>query len=308
MAEQVVIPGSLSEASSLLTARPVGLVPFQIRGQVLALQGAEAGIDAAVPVVADYFVGAVLDLPSADVPVTVRMLDDWGVDMEAVVAEAARNRAQVEASVDAFEEALVISGVSFAAAALRDPGAVSRFREGATPVIVVPDAGTVVLGFAEDPGSLVSAARAVERVLAQSSHTVSVTALVRSENGWVPFEWPEAVSAEVSRLGKRWDSVQYGAARTVVQESYAAAGSDVFVAELVLAADATGEYVTYASVTEGAVSVVPRAQFLVLNAADGRIGQVPFGRVLDAGVLAPAPGTVPDYFSVTRFPAELLGS
>ena len=118
MAEQVVIPGSLSEASSLLTARPVGLVPFQIRGQVLALQGAEAGIDAAVPVVADYFVGAVLDLPSADVPVTVRMLDDWGVDMEAVVAEAARNRAQVEDSVDAFEEALVISGVSFAAAAL----------------------------------------------------------------------------------------------------------------------------------------------------------------------------------------------
>lgn len=306
MTADIQIPETFAEASELLTARPVGLVPFQIKGQQLALQGAESGIDAAVPAVGDCYIGAILDLPTADVPVTGSMLDSWGVEMSAVVAAAARNRSDVEASVDAFEEALVISGVPFAAAALRDPAAVGGFRPDATPVILVPDPGVVVLGFVEQPESLVSLARAGELALANATRTVSATPLVRSGDSWAPFDWPEAARAEADRLRKRWDSVQYGAARDVVQATYAAAGSDVFVAELALATDASGEYVTYATVVEGVASVVPRAQFLVLTAEDGRSAHVPFDAVADAGVLVPAAGTVPEYFSVERFPAELI--
>jgi hypothetical protein len=306
MTADIEIPQTFAEASELLTARPVGLVPFQIKGQQLALQGAESGIDAAVPAVGDCYIGAILDLPTADVPVTGSMLDSWGVEMSAVVAAAARNRSDVEASVDAFEDALVISGVPFAAAALRDPAAVAGFRPEATPVILVPDAGVVVLGYLEHPESLVSLARAGELALANATRTVSATPFVREGDAWALFTWPDAVQAEAERLQKRWDSVQYGAAREVVQATYNAAGSDVFVAEHALATDQAGEYVTYATVVEGVASVVPLVQFLVLNAEDGRIARVSFDDVAEAGVLTPATGTVPDYFSVERFPAELM--
>lgn len=305
MVADVQIPGSLNEARSVLTARALGLVPFQIRGQLLAVQGAESGADAAVPVAGDYFVGAVLDLPGADVPVNASMLATWGVGMESVLTAAHENRAQQEATVHEYGAALVIEGVPFASAALRNPAAVSQFRTGATPVIIVPEPGIVVVGFAEDDASLISAAVAAEQAIANTSRTVSITPLVSTGAGWAPFEWPAAVQAEAGKLRRRWDSIQYAAARSVLQQTYAAAGSDVFVAELALAESASGEWVTFASVSQMPM-VVPRADFFVLTSDDGRSTRVTFAQLAALpGVLAAASGTVPEYFVVTRFPSEL---
>lgn len=306
MTDDIEIPRTLAEATPLLKPRPLGLVPFQIRGQQLALQGAESAVDTAIPVAADYYLGAILDLPAADVPVTGGMLDSWGVDMAAVFAAARENTAQDEAGVQSFDAALVISGMPFAAAVLRDPAALAAFATEATAVIIIPEPGTVLLGFAEDDDSLNSLARAAEASLAGASRTVSAMPLIRSGDGWAPFEWPAEVAAPVGRLQRRWDSVQYAASRPVLQETYRAAGDEAFVAELVLAEGEGGAYATYATLMDMR-TVVPRADMLVLSADDGRISHVPFAEVAAmAGVLSPAPGTVPEYFVVDRFPVELI--
>ncbi|MDQ0644074.1 hypothetical protein [Microbacterium murale] len=308
MTGEIEIPASLDEARAVLTDRPVGVVPFQIRAQLLAVQGVEQAVDAAVPVVEDYYVGAILDLPNADVPVTTTMLEEWRVTMDDVVRAGAAARAQAESPIEQFGAALVIRSVAFAAAALRDPAAVSALRPDAVPVIVIPDVGHTLVGFADDHASLASVAAAADRVLANTDRSVSITPLVRGASGWERFEWPESVAAEVGRMGRRWDQVQYSAARDVLNRTYAAAGVDVFVATLELAQQGDdGPFTTYATVTKDVHTVIPRADFIVLNGGDGRMQRVPFERLLELpGVLTPSAGTVPDHFEVSRFPEELL--
>lgn len=306
MTAEIEIPETLDAARPLLTLWPVGLVPFQIRGQQLALQDAAAAASAAIPVVADYYLGASLDLPAADVPVSESMLDAWGVEMDEVVDAAAANRAGDEATVDQYGAALVVSGVSFAAAVLRRPAALSGLMTAADPVVIVPEPGLVVVGSAGNAASLASAALAAEESLARTDRPVSVTPLVRSGDGWEPFVWPDEVALEARRLRQRWDNVQYAAARPTLQATYQANGQNAFVAEHALAEDADGNRITYATLQE-LRSVIPRTDLLVVQGDDGRIAQVTFAAVAAlGGVLLPAPGTVPEYFAVTRFPRELL--
>ncbi|GAT74311.1 hypothetical protein MHM582_2816 [Microbacterium sp. HM58-2] len=306
MTTQIDIPRSLAEATPLLTPWPVGLIPFQIRAQHLALQGAADAATSALPVVADYYVGASLDLPSADVPVNGSMLDAWGVEIDAVVEAARVNRAADEAEVRSYGSALVIEGVPFAASVLLNPGALSQLVADGTPVIIVPEPGIVVVGYAEDAVSLASLAGAAEESLSKSGRPVSATPLVRTADGWAPFTWPEGVASEAGRLRRRWDNVQYAAARSVVQAGYEAGGRRVFVADHALAEDAEGNRITYAALT-GPLMLVPRADYYVLQADDGRMAQVPFASVeARQDVLVPAQGVVPEYFVVNRFPDELI--
>lgn len=301
------IPATLEEAASKLVASPVGLVPFQIRGQSLALRGAESDLEAAAPVTADYFLGAALELPGEDVPVTAATLASWRVELSAVIAAAISAHADDIEEVTPAGAATVIRGRAFAAAVLHDARALApHVADGGTPVIIVPDVGTVVLGRAGDEASLSALATAAEQVLAESARAVSATPLVATADGWALFTWPDGIAEDVRRLQRRWDSIQYRAARPVLQETYRRAGKDVFVPECVLATDPSGRIVTYAALLDGR-TVTPRADLLVLNDGSGGIRPVPFDEIaaLD-GVLVPAPGAVPEHFLVTRFPAELL--
>lgn len=300
------IPRTFEEARTSLSARPVGLTPFQIRAQRLALDGASDGIDAAAPIAGDYYVGAYLDLPTADVPVSARMLEDWGLTLDAVLDVAADNHSSEEANVAQFESALIIEGVHFAAAALRSPRAVSGFRPDATPVMVIPEPGIVLLGFAEDADSISSLVTVAQRFVSESGRAVSISPLVKQGEAWAEYPWPASVSGGVAELARRWDRAQYTAARPVLQRTYQNAGQDVFVADLVLAESPQGGLTTYATVMDVRM-VVPRADLLVLQSDDGQIKPVPFDEVAAVpGVLESARGTVPAYFAVSRFPAELV--
>ena len=303
--ERSQIPGALAEARELLSARPLGLVPFQIRGQALALRGAEAELEAAVPIVADYYLGAVLDLRGGTVPVSASMLEAWGIDLPTALEAAHQRQEHADGEADGDDGAVVLRGVPAAAELLRNP-AIAEAHASDVPVVVVPDAGTVVIGSADDESSLIALALAAERVLAESEHPVSITPLVAVDGRWEPFEWPASAEAAVRRLQRRWDALQYAAARPALQELYRRSGQDVFVSECVLADDPSGRTVTYAALLNGR-TVTPRVDLLVLNDGSGGIRPVPFDEVaaLD-GVLAPAPGAVPEHYLVTRFPAELL--
>jgi len=114
---------------------------------------------------------------------------------------------------------------------------------------------------------------------------------------------------ETGRMQRRWDHLQYRAAKEVLNRTYAAAGVDVFVATLELAQQGDdGPMETYATVTQDVHTVIPRADMIVLNGGDGRMQRVPFERFAELpGVLTASVGTVPEHFEVTRFPAELLG-
>jgi len=301
MVARVALPETLAEARPHLFARVAGAVAVSLQQRTLAAQGAFDAAEETVPVVVDYALGAVLDLPDADVPVSASLLSRWGVGFEAVLAVAEERRAQLEASIDRVGTAHVISGVPFAAAVLRDPAAVQQLRPGGTPVIVIPDAGTVVLGFAEEPESLQWVAKAAEHVLAGSSRWVSAEPLVRAGGAWEPFVWPAEAAADVARLNRRRDSVQYGAARQALQPAFEDEG--VAVAELVLA-EREGAYSTYATLVEGVESVVPRVDELVLASADGRVTRVPFDEVAAVpGLLEPVEGVTPAYSRVRAFPA-----
>ena len=300
------LPSTFDDARPLLTARAVGGVPLGLRAQRLALDGAVSAVDATVPVAADVRIGAILDLPQADVPVTDGMLRDWGVSLEDVLSTAVAGRAAVAPTVQQIDGAHLVSSMPFAAYALREPDAVAGLVAGRTPVILVPVVGAVVVAAAEDPAGLAVAARIAERVLQSDEHAVSVTPLVRSGSSWVPFTWPAEAAEEAAALRRRWDVQQYAVQRPLLQAHYDRTEQQYLVAEAALAGTPEGGTTTYTTLTEGVQTVLPWVEQVVLVRETGAATRVPMPRLAEAsGILVRLPDLDPPLLYAARFPVEL---
>lgn len=301
------LPPTFEQARPLLTARPLGRTPLGLTAWRLAAGGAQTAADAARPIAADLLVGAILDLPEVDVPVTEGMLRDWGVSLDDVIAAATANRSSVQPRVQPIEGAYLVSSVPYAAYALQTPEAVATLVPGRTPVILVPTTGELVVAAAEDPAGLHVAVRVAERILQSDNRGVSVTPLVRDGSRWVPFEWPGSVAPVVRVLRQRWDVAQYAAQRPLLQAHYAGGQQDYAVAEAAMFAAPDGTTVTSTTLVEGAPTVLPWVEEVVLVAESGAAQRVPMAELARIpGLLVRLPDLDPARMYASRFPTELL--
>ncbi len=291
----------------MLATHPVGEFGRQIRARSLELRGVPADVasDPVQPIVADYSLCAFLDLPGSSIRVNESMLAAWDVDLPTVIRAAMNNRTEDTGDIYPAESAVVVTGVHFSAAVLLSPVSLSRISGAGTPVIIVPEVGTVVVAWAEYPASLASAARLAESIQANSQQLVSATALVRKGNSWTPFTWPNFVTREVGNLQRRFGTRIYADARPLTQQSLALQGRDIYVAECALTQGPDGQAMTVASVSDRPTAV-PSVDRLWLVPGGGQPKAVPFQHVAAAGVLEELPIGPVRYDLVTRFPFELL--
>lgn len=300
------IPATFDQARRLLSIRPVGALPLQIRRLELAMQGAAHALDVVQPIVADVCVGPYLDLPDGDVPISAGLLAQWGAGLpHALDAAVANGFGLPVPPAHSIESVHLYRDIRFAATALLRPELIRGLPVDGDPVVLLPTVGNLVVGGSADPAGLAFMVRIADRILQSDGPAVSVQPLIRHGLSWAPFDWPAAARPHAHALRRRWDTLVYGAQRTLLQAHYARAGEPHRVAELAMAAK-DGDTLTYTTLTEAVPTVLPPAEVVVLVRADGQATRLPMRHLLDSpGLLAPVPESAPPLFYATRFPDEL---
>ncbi|GAB2623659.1 hypothetical protein GCM10027067_39920 [Pseudactinotalea suaedae] len=308
-------PETFDEAKPLLRVRPVGLVPLADRRRMGEVHGDPGAADAVSAAVADYHVGAVLDLPSADVPVSESVAARWGVPIGEILLAASDNVRNEAVRLFEHDGAIVNEGRAAAALTLLGgprylpPGDMPEMQRGRglTPVIVIPDDTNCLIGFAEDPSSIVAIARVAEEVLSSTRRPVSITPLVADDDRWVPYTWPAEAAPAVGQLSRRWDLIRYERTRDVLTEWLEHRGEQLLVAKVMVGArPEDGRYRSMASWVDGMVNLIPYVDEVVLVRADGATTALPLTALLERRLLEPYEGVYPEYMIGTRFPTELI--
>jgi hypothetical protein len=302
----VQIPPTFEAARRVLAVRPVGALPLQIRRLQLGLQQAAYALDVVLPIVADVCVGPYLDLPDADLPVSAGMLAQWGAGLpHALDAAVSNSFGRTVPQAERVESVHLYRDTRFAATALLRPELIRALAVDGDPVVLVPTAGTLIVGGSADRAGLAFMARIADRILESDQDTVSVQPLILHGFGWAPFDWPASTQPHAQALRRRWDIVHYGAQRPLLQEHYERTGQPHRVAELALAAK-DGDTLTYTTLTEGVPTVLPLADAVVLVRSDGQADRLPMEQLFRLpGLLAPVPDSVPPLVFASRFPGEL---
>jgi hypothetical protein len=300
------MPSTLDHARPVLGIRPVGGVSWQLRRLRLTIQGAGHTLGVVQPIVADICVGPYLDLPDADVPVSAGMLAQWGAGLpHALDAAVANGFGRQVPQAERIESVHLYRDARFAATALLRPELIGRLSVDGAPVMLVPTTDTLIVGGSADPVGLTFMARFADRLLESDRSAVSIHPLVLHGFGWAPFEWPRSAQPHAATLRRRWDTIQYGVQRPLLQAHYERDGQPHRVAELALATG-DGDALTCTTLTEGVPTVLPPADVVMLVRTDGRATRLPMDHLTRApGLLVPVPDSVPPLAFATRFPDEL---
>lgn len=300
------IPATFDEARCMLSVRPVGALPLQLRHLRLALQGALDGLDVVQPIVADLSVGMVLDLPDVDAAVSAAQLARWGVGLpQALDAAVAAAFDRPVPQAQRVESVHLYRDVRFAGTALLRPELLRGLPVDGDPVILLPTVGDLLVGGANDPAGLTFIVRMAERVVQSDAIPVSIQPLILRGSGWTPFEWPAAARPYANALRRRWDGLHYAAQQPLLNQHFERLGPPYFVPELGLFAK-DGETITVTSLTEGVPTLLPLADLVGLVRVGGQVTQVPMEQLFRIpGLLVPVPNTAPPRVFATRFPTEL---
>lgn len=300
----VDVPVTLEAARASLRVRPLGQLPFSVRSLERTVRAPGTGFEIGRHVAGDVYLGPYLELPGGDVPVTDLMVDSWGVERDAVI-DLALSTVGAPGEPRPLDELLVFGGAG-AASILADPARLDPWSAGRTPVLVVPDIATALVGWVESAASLVLLARVAERAVAGTATPVSVAPLVRVASGWEPFEWPVDAEAAVDRLHHRWEHAHYTLTQEVLRELYRTTNRPYVTATHVLG-ERGEELVSAASIVEGSENLLPVVDTVVLVRADGSSTPVPYTSLQSIeGLLQRVENPSPPYHLVTRFPTELL--
>lgn len=300
------IPATFDMARPVLAIRPVGALPLQIRRLQPAMQGPPQSLDVVQAIAADVCVGPYLDLSGADVPVSADMLAHWGAGLPHLLDAAVSNSfGRTVPQAERVESVHLYRDARFAATALLRPELIRALAVDGDPVVLVPTVGNLIVGGSADRAGLAFMARIADRILESDHHTVSIQPLILYGFGWAPFDWPNPAQSHAHNLRRRWDTIQYGAQRPLLQAHYEHTGQPHRVAELALAAK-DGDTLTYSTLTEGVPTVLPLADAVVLVRSDGEATRLPMDQLRRTpGLLTPVPESVPPLVFASRFPGEL---
>jgi hypothetical protein len=308
-------PARFADAVALLRLQPVGPIPLADRRRLGQLHGDLGAADAVIPITADYHVGAILDLPDVDVPVSGTRVELWGTTIGEVLAAAYDNAGLERVRLFEHDGAVVLESRAMAASLLLSgPGHVipgthpelARWGE-LTPVILIVDDATCLVGYAEDPSSIESVARVAEEALSTTMRPVSVTPLMAQGDRWVPYSWPAHAASAVHQLHRRWDFVRYERSRDAIVKWMEDRGEFPVVQRLkVGAGNDDGVYRSHVPWVEGIDNLLPITDDVVLVTNKGVRTMVPFSVLEDRGLLPPYPGLYPEYRLGSDFPADLV--
>lgn len=301
-------PSSFEEAHPLLRLRPLGADPLAIRRTMVVNAGGDPqDADAARPAVADLLVGAYLDLPTADVPVSSRQLSDWQVSLDEVITEAAaRTPTPAGEHVGA---ASYVDDRSVAAAALLNPDLARSVHGSGTPFVLVPTQQHLIVADLDDGASLGAAFQlAVQALQDPNTRLVSRTPLALRSDGWAPVELAD--EGPVRTLRHHFDNRLYAEATEQVKAAHERLGiTDVMVPKYQAGQKPTGETMSITSLTDepGLRAFLPLTDEVALVRVDGSgVTPVPMERLRSVPELTrPVPGLRPPYLEVNRFPDEL---
>ncbi|SDH43008.1 hypothetical protein [Agrococcus jejuensis] len=295
------LPATLEAARPLLVGRAFTGVGHALRVRELRLQGVEGYLEAAAVVVDDLYVGAVLDLPTSDVPVSSELRTRWGVVASEVVAAA--TSAEHPPALSQVGAVVVVQGAAPVAAVLHRAALVERVLGSRAPLVVAPAVDTMVVAPADDPQAVLAAAQIADRVLAGTQHPLSAAPLVRSGEGWAIGAWPQAAQAAGRALRARLTVLEHARLRQLLQAHYDRTDESAVIAEAVLVPAADGGAATRARFVEGQRTVLPRVDEVELVRADGGTRLVSFAALAAVqGLLTPLEGTAPPLVYPTAFP------
>lgn len=304
------IPTTFDDARPLLRLRPLGGTQLALRGTLVAnAGGTPADVDAAAPVVADLLVGAYLDLPTRNVPVSWAMLETWGASLDELL-EAGLAVMPAHATPERVGAATYVDDPGTAAAALLDASLVRGMRSGAAPLVLQPTQQHLIVADLHDEGSIAAAldlaAEAVQQPIARLASRATISL---GPHGWQAVALQD--SARTTTLRHLFDARMYGGARDLVTAANERLGiDDVIVPRYQAARKATGETMSTTSLTDDpdVRTFLPLADQVVLVRVDGSaVVPVPMERLRAIpGVATPVEGLSPTYLEVRRFPEELL--
>lgn len=293
-------------ARDYLRPRPIGMTSFANRRRALQVQGAESAIDVAHEFVADIALGVYSSLEETNVPVSAHLLETWNQDLRSVLEIALQNANQEPAQMEPYKKALHVSGETFGAMLLTMPAVLDQLTQGRPAIVLLPTATSAVIGFIDEPESLVDAADAAEQLLAQhSSRAVSIVPLYRHDGAWTVVTWPEHAAEAYDRLHKRFSLVQYTAATEQLRAGEL--GQESVIASYNLFGGPGGQLTSVASVVEGDDTLIPPVDTVMLVQKDGTSSAVDLAELTEVdGLVVPVDGLIPSYLRVTRFPSELI--
>lgn len=305
------VPTTFAQAEPVIRIRPLGSVPLAVRSTMIAnAGGSESNLDASQPVAADILVGAYLDLPTSDVPVSWHTLQRWGVGLDAVIAAGREALARVQVGVTTIGSVRYVDDRSLAAAALLDPQIVAQLAPGIAPLVLVPTQQHLLIADTRSPEQVAQAADLAITAFTPQTRAVSVTPLAPSGGGWQPQPWPEQAGAAATKLQHYWRNAVYADAREHVKAAHERLGiEDVVVAGYQLSTNKDGHTRAVTSLVDspGLRTFLPLADEVGLVTTDGAVHLVPMATVRAVpGLATPVPGLLPEYLEVARFPTELL--
>lgn len=311
MSDPNMVPETFEAARGAVRLRPVGSTALTARRLWLENMGGTArSSDAVVSITDDVLVGAYLDLPAADVPVSWATLEDWGVPVDAVIGEGLRNAdAAGAAPLQQLGDAWYLDDRPTAAAYLLRPDATRALIAGVPqPLVFAPTHQHLVFADLRSPASVEGALRlSLESLEADGTRPVSRTTLMTTSIGWEPIILADSpLSREFRHL---FDAGRYAEARDIIRAANDRLGvSDVILPAYQVHRAPAGHTTSITSLTDTADlrTFLPMADEVVLVRDEGATA-VPMQRLLEVeGLTTPVAGLLPPYVAVDRFPTELL--
>lgn len=304
------VPATFELARPVLAARPVGADPLALRSMMLAHHGGTtADLDATTAVAGDVMIGAYLDLPTADVPVSWNQLERWGVTPADALQAARENLGRMDVPTTRVGQVTYVDHPTLAAAVLQDPRIAAQLLPGAVPWVLAPSQQHVILADARDPAQVARAIDLARSAVESDTRQASITPLTPAGAGWQVAAWPAGTEEQATRLRHHWNNRLYASARELVKAANERMGIDAVVAAYQVGAKPGGETMAMTPFVDspGLRTFLPPADQVLLVTADGATTPVPYARLAAIpGLLVPVAGLAPSYVEATRFPSELL--
>lgn len=135
------------------------------------------------------------------------------------------------------------------------------------PVAVAVSRNCLAVCGAQESDALEAMAKFVESEVERDHRAISYLPIVLRDRNWRPFDFPDGNVPSLSRLRVKQDLWDYTEQKALLEGHFEATGRDVFVASL-KALEHEGQCYSWAVWTVDAVSLLPRADALIIRLGD----------------------------------------
>jgi len=277
-------PRSLQEASARLLPMvrdrrylDIAMMTAQASGQAGAADIAPFPFR---PLAGELAVTLVLDAESSTSLVVDGDLETWGVDFDDALEVAMENlRRRTPDLLEPLAPGLYISrwNDAYDASRMLLTELLQRLHLRGEPIVCLPSRNVMLVTGAQDQAALTLLSKTAAEVLAAESRPLSADVLQWTGSGWV--EAGDAISQlpALQRARHQLMHDAYAQQAELLGRLHAASGDQSFVASYKIGAKAEGEpFFNYAQLTEGVVTLLPKADHLAFWSQDKSMVAVPW--------------------------------